>query len=262
MHAQQEGQVYPRIVKPGHVPFDPLKVAAQTERIACKNNKRKYTAFYTVGVYKGISTAYTVGCCLRCIFCWVDLSRDYPEKYGRFCSPDEVFEQLDANARAEGMGKLRISGGEPTIGKEHLLSVLQLIEGTHYLFILETNGLLFGADKSYAEEVSKFRNVYIRVSLKAGNQEGFQARTGAIGSFYELPYKAIEHLKDVSARFHVAAMSDKRLMPPNEREQMLQKVAEIDPALLPIEEETCDPYDTTILRLKEAGWYEKVFGKR
>jgi len=81
-------------------------------------------------VYGGISTGYTVGCCLRCVFCWVDFSRDFPEKYGQLYAPEEVFEQLVKNARKRGISKLRISGGEPTLGKEHLLALLELVEAT------------------------------------------------------------------------------------------------------------------------------------
>jgi uncharacterized Fe-S cluster-containing radical SAM superfamily protein len=62
------------------------------------NGARKYTDFYATGVYGGIATGYTVGCCLRCIFCWVDWSRDYPEKYGEFYTAEEAFTYLEATA--------------------------------------------------------------------------------------------------------------------------------------------------------------------
>lgn len=50
----------------------------------------------------------------------------------------------------------------------------------------------------------------------------------------------------------MAAMSDPRLMPSEERDIMLKKLDEImykDS----LEEEICDPYRETILRLKEVG---------
>jgi hypothetical protein len=52
--------------------------------------------------------------------------------------------------------------------------------------------------------------------------------------------------------FHVAAMSDPRLMPSKEREAMLKKLNETGYKGF-LEEETCDPYPHTIYRLKEAG---------
>ena len=83
---------YPRYVTLDSKPFDPIKLIKETEKLVCQGNKRKYTDFYATGVYGGIATGYTVGCCLRCIFCWVDWSRDYPETRGEFYSPEEAFE--------------------------------------------------------------------------------------------------------------------------------------------------------------------------
>jgi uncharacterized Fe-S cluster-containing radical SAM superfamily protein len=60
---------------------------------------------------------------------------------------------------------VRISGGEPTLAKEHLLKVLDLIS-RDFQFILETSGILFGYDDDYARALSKYSNVYVRVSFK------------------------------------------------------------------------------------------------
>lgn len=243
---------YPRHVTPTHQPFDPLDLASRTEAIVCRNSMRKYTDFYCTGVYGGISTGYTVGCCLRCIFCWVDFSRDFPERSGRFHSPEKAFERLLKNAEKEGVRKMRISGGEPTLCREHLLRLLDLIDGTGYLFILETNGIPFGADEGYVKSLARYGNIHVRVSLKAGTPEGFQRRTGARGDFYELPYSAISSLMREKIPFHVAAMSDPRLMPHEEKKAMLKKLDEIG-YKDSLEEEVCDPYPHTIFRLKEAG---------
>lgn len=244
---------YPGHIRPGHEPFDPLELAASTEEIVCKDSMRKYTDFYCTGVYGGISTGYTVGCCLRCIFCWVDLSRDFPEEYGRFYSPESVFEQLLRNAKKDQVKRMRISGGEPTLCRPHLVGLLDLIEGTSYMFILETNGILLGADEGYVRELTRYTNIHLRVSLKAGSPEGFQIRTGARGDFYELPYHAVRHLMKERISFNVAAMSDSRLMSSEERAAMLGKLKEIGYKGF-LEEETCDPYPHTIYRLEEAGW--------
>ncbi|MHA1593487.1 MAG: radical SAM protein [Candidatus Baldrarchaeia archaeon] len=252
---------YPRYVTPGFKPFDPVKLAEWTEKIVTRRTEagqeRKYTAFYATGVYRGIATGYTVGCCLRCIFCWVDWSRDFPERFGTFYSPEAVFQKLVETARKYGVKKVRISGAEPTIGKDHLLAVLERIEECDEinLFILETNGILFGVDKKYVEKVAQFSKVHVRVSLKAGTPEAFTRKTGAIPEAFEIPFKAIENLLDVGASFHVAAMSaDPRIMTPEERLSLIQRLAEIDPRLvLELEEEVVDPYDTTLQRLKFAG---------
>ncbi len=208
-----------------------------------------------MGVYGGISTGYTVGCCLRCVYCWVEWSRDFPESHGKFFTPKQAFQNLLFHAEKKRVSKLRISGGEPTIGKDHLLQVLQLVKTTNYLFMLETNGILLGYDQDYARELDQFRkNVHVRVSLKAGTPEGFQKRTGAVGKFYELPYLAIKKLKETNLEYHVACMSDTRVMSSQERNTMLQKLKEIGYRGY-LEEEYCDAYPTSVVRLEKAGYH-------
>ena len=233
-------------------PFDPFELARQTEEIVAKGDSRKYTDFYCTGVYGGISTGYTIGCCLKCVFCWVDLSRDFPSQTGKFFSPQQAYRSLQQNARRAGVKKIRISGGEPTLCPEHLISVLDEIQESPFLFILETNGILLGGDLAYVDRLKKYKNIHIRVSLKAGSPEGFERRTGGKGEFYELPFKAVEYLKKAGINFHVAAMTDPRLMPREERITMLDKLKSIG-YQDHIEEEQCDPYQTTIVRLEKAG---------
>lgn len=255
--------IYPRYITPGFTLFDPLKLAKQTEKIIIryKNEKceRKYTAIYPVGVYGGIATAYTVGCVLRCIYCWVSLSRDFPEKYGKFYSPEEVVQSLERAGKEYKYGpirKCRISGGEPTLGKEHLLNVLELVESDPWfnMFILETNGIIFGIDKDYVRKISKFKKVHVRVSLKAGSEQGFQSRTGAKGKFYILPFNGIRNLLEDGVSFHVAAMTDPRIMPVEEREILIKKLEDINEHIARnLEEEFVDPYRTTLIRLNKAG---------
>ncbi|MEW6684700.1 MAG: radical SAM protein [Candidatus Edwardsbacteria bacterium] len=242
---------YPRFLTPTLLPYDPLELVSTTEKIVSKDSQRKYTNFYCTGVYGGISTGYTVGCCLRCIFCWVDFSREFPEDYGEFYSPEEVFKRLTENAQTNKLSKLRISGGEPTLCKNHLLKLLKLIEETDYLFVLETNGILLGANLGYAEALGQYSHFHLRLSLKAGTPESFQKRTGAKGEFFELPFQAIKNLMKNNIDFHLAVMSDPRLMPQEERKVLLQKLKQLgyDDYL---EEEICDPYETTITRLKKA----------
>lgn len=250
---------YPRFITPDSEPFDPVEMIHRTEQIICRGNGRKYTDFYATGVYGGIATGYTVGCCLRCIFCWVDWSRDYPEKYGDFYTSDEAFKLIKAAAHKFKMRKLRISGAEPTLGKDHLLGLLELVEESEFpLFILETNGIYFGFDKDYVKAISKFEKPHIRVGLKAGTPEGFTARTGGRGDSFELPFEGIKNLLDFGVSFHVASMSaDSRFMDKVEREELIKKLYSIEPAIVRnLEEEVVDPYKTTLERLRYAGWEE------
>lgn len=249
-------QAYQRYLEPGFTPFDPLELAKQTEKIVCQGSRRKYTKFYYTGVYGGIATGYTCGCCLRCIFCWVDWSRDFPEKYGLLWSPEKAFSRLSRVARKAGVSRLRISGAEPTLGKSHLLALLELVKSSPFhLFILETNGILFGADPDYAEQIARFKKVHTRVSLKAGTPQAFTKKTGAKPESFELPFKAIRNLMEAGASFHVAAMSaDSRIIDTNERQSLLDRLASIDPTLVDnLEEEVVSPYHNTLERLRHAG---------
>lgn len=249
-------KTYPRFITPGFEPFDPIELARETEKIICRGDERKYTAFYATGVYGGIATGYTCGCCLRCFFCWVDWSRDFPERFGKFYSPAEAFEKLSEAAHKYGVRKLRISGAEPTLGRGHLLALLELVDDSEFdIFILETNGILFGADENYVKEISRFKKPHVRVSLKAGNPEAFTRRTGARPESFELPFRAIRNLLNHGVSFHVAGMmDDPRIVSKQERVELARRLAEIDPRLVvAFEGEVIDSYETTLARLKSAG---------
>ncbi len=261
---------YQRFLTRGFKPFDPLELARETEKIVTREGEegleRKYVAFYSAPVYRGIATGYAVGCCLRCIYCWSNWSRDFPEKYGDFYSPREATRRL-VDAAVEGItsrgwrrfkhlkvDKLRVSGCEPTIGKEHLLALLGHVKESGYPFYLETNGILLGADRNYVKRVAEFSEIlYVRVSFKAATPEGFTSRTGAIGDYYELPFKALRYLLDEGVYARAAAMTDPRVMPPEERDLLISMLDEIDHAAdyrRTLEEEVVDMYETTAMRLR------------
>jgi len=244
---------YPSSIASSDSPFDPGEITPKTEQIVCRGTARRYTHFYCTGVYGGISTAYTVGCSLRCVFCWVHWGRDHPQKAGRFYTPEEVFQKLTQNARKSRIGKLRISGGEPTLCFDHLVSVLNMVNNTPYLFILETNGLSLGMHPEYVEKLKNYENIHIRVSIKASTPAGFQRRTGGRGDYYNLPFMAIEHLVRSGISFHVAAMSDPRLMEPDEKAALLERLKSTGYRDF-LEEERCDPYPAAIQRLTKAGY--------
>lgn len=246
--------------KTGKNPFDPIALANATEKVVCKGDKRKYVGFWiTPQNYKvGIASGYVVGCNLRCIFCWANTTRDNIEKGSDFFTPEEVFERLSSMVnQKKALEKVRISDGEPTIGKEHLLRVIELTEKSNILeFVLETNGILLGHDIDYVKSLSQFKKIYVRLSLKAGTPEDFTRKTGAMPEAMEYQFQAIRNLIDHKINFSVAAMSaDPRFMNPVERVSLVAKLGEIDPALvLKLEEEMTVLFPTTKKRLKAAGW--------
>jgi uncharacterized Fe-S cluster-containing radical SAM superfamily protein len=247
---------YVRYLKPGFSPFDPLELAKRTEEMICEGNRRKYTKFGSQRFYGGIATGYTCGCCLRCIFCWANWGRDFPEKHGFFASPKEAFGRLESAARKARVDQLRLSGAEPTLGMGHLLELLALMEKSKFhTFILETNGILFGADAEYARQIARYKKVHTRIALKAGTPEAFTRKTGAIPDSFELPFKGIANLLEAGGSVHIAAMSaDPRFMTDEERQSLMEKLRLIHPGLVKnLEEEVVSPYHNARERLRYAG---------
>ena len=114
--------------------------------------------------------------------------------HGRFYSPQEVFDGLDRTAKKYGHRLISASASEATIGLQHLYELLDLVEDSPYIYIVETNGLNIGADPSIAKELSRYKRVHVRVSIKGASEREFHRLTGAGPEFYELAYQAMEHL--------------------------------------------------------------------
>lgn len=185
--------------------YDPLERAEKVAKIVCREDMRKYYRFRTARFYGGIATADCVGCCLRCIFCWSWLQVVHPDHCGRFYSPREVAKNLISIARKKRFRHARISGNEPTLSREHLIKVLELIP-QDILFILETNGILIGSDRTYARDLKRFGNLFVRVSLKGCTNDEFSLLTGAHGYGFDLQINALEYLREVGVSVHPAVM--------------------------------------------------------
>jgi len=99
-----------------------------------------------------------------------------------------------------------VSGGEPTIGKGHLLQLLDGLEGQSLLFILETNGILIGNDPKYAEDLSKYSFLHVRVSLKGCHEKEFATLTDAKPEGFTLQLNALENLLRQGVSCHPAVM--------------------------------------------------------
>ena len=170
--------------------------------------ERKYWRFRFDRWYGGVVTADAVGCGLVCKYCWVsDAVMFQPAEAGRFYRPDAVADNLANMARRRGLGQVRVSGCEPTIGKRHLLQLLGRLEGRELLFILETNGILIGNDQKYAEDLAKHGFVHVRVSLKGCNEEEFSTLTGAKPEGFTLQLKALKNMLRVGVKCHPAVMT-------------------------------------------------------
>lgn len=230
--------------------YDPLELSEKVEKIVCRGIKRKYYRFRATKFYGGISTADTVGCNLRCKFCWSGNIVWNPDRVGKFYTPKEVARKLSLIAKDNGFYMVRASGGEPTIGREHLLNLLGEIPRS-LLFILETNGILLGAFKDYVKELAEFPNVHVRVCLKGCDEEEFTMLTGAREGFgYQL--KALEFLRDENISFNIALVSLKR-----DRRNLFRRLETMGLGKIMIEEEYIKLYPPVKERLRKTNLLQR-----
>ncbi len=230
--------------------YDPVQKAEETAKIVCRGELRKYRRFRSARFYGGIATADCVGCCLRCIFCWSWHELAHPEATGEFYTPEQVAARLTKIARKNNFDRVRISGHEPTLCRKHLIKVLEHLP-PDLLFILETNGILIGHDATFASELARFQNVYVRVSLKGTSEEEFYRLTGAAPKGFLLQLKAVENLWRAGVRVQPAVMTSFSV--PEDVVILRERLAEISPQLADIEPEELVLYGDVAERLKRAG---------
>lgn len=187
--------------------YDPIKRTEILKKYAAEGEKRSYYRFRPAKWYGGIVTGDVTVCNLLCTFCWAgDEIRHHPQKVGKFYSPEQAFKRLCSIGDKKGYRLMRLSGQEPTIGREHLLKLLSLVDKTKYRFILETNGILLGHEKGYAEALSKFKNLHVRVSLKGTNEDEFLDLTNAAPEYFSKQLGGLENLVSAGVSCHPSVM--------------------------------------------------------
>ncbi|MDD5417428.1 MAG: radical SAM protein [Candidatus Nanoarchaeia archaeon] len=208
--------------------FDAVKLSAKIEKEFCVDNKRKYYRFRFAKQYGGIATADVAGCNLRCSYCWSQNKAWYPETNGDYFSPKEVAGKLTKLMVENKTGKCRISGGEPTICRNHLIEVIKNLP-SECLFVLETNGILLGYDPSYIKELSKFSNLHIRLSIKASDFDMFEQITGAKKEFLSNQISAVKSIDEAGISYNLAVMHD--LYSEKKYYDFLEKLEKIIPSV-------------------------------
>ena len=141
--------------------YDPIALAAATEKVAVDGTRRKYVQLgRPLRFYGGTTSATEVGCNLRCKFCFSDKPVWKPQKTGKFYTPQQVFDGLAKSAHKHGHTIISASASEGTIGREHLMELLDLVEESEFIYVLETNGMILGNDPEYAKAWSEKGRCY------------------------------------------------------------------------------------------------------
>jgi uncharacterized Fe-S cluster-containing radical SAM superfamily protein len=240
----------------GHY-YDPVERHTAVEKLVTRNSpdgqqEKKYYRVRSARWYGGIITADCTGCGLLCKFCWVaDEVMFHPATTGKFYTPEKMAENLVALSKKKGLNQLRVSGGEPTIGKPHLLELLQCLQGYQYKFILETNGILIGADEDYARDLERYRDfIHVRVSLKGCNEQEFAILTGSKQEGFQLQLKSLQNLVKVGVSCHPSVMSS--FSAKNSLKSLGKRLNEIDARLAQeIEIEELILYPHVVKRLRK-----------
>jgi uncharacterized Fe-S cluster-containing radical SAM superfamily protein len=225
--------------------YNPIELSKKTEELVVKDTLKKYYRFRPAGFYGGIGTADTVGCNLRCKFCWSSQSVWDAKNTGQFYSPRDVAERLQEIADSKGYHQLRISGGEPTIGRQHLLEILEALP-RRYTFILETNGLLLGYDKGYVHALSSFPQLHVRVCLKGADSTEFSLFTGAEQGF-DYQIKALQFLQEYRMNFTIALVS----VNPEKKQRFFKRLEDLGLDSVMLEEEEIQLYPLVKKRLQQ-----------
>ena len=114
--------------------YDPIALAAATEKVAVDGTRRKYVQLgRPLRFYGGTTSATEVGCNLRCKFCFSDKPVWKPKQTGEFYTAQEVFDGLSKTARKHGHTIISASASEGTIGREHLMELLDLVEQSEFV---------------------------------------------------------------------------------------------------------------------------------
>ncbi len=208
--------------------FDPIKLTIEMEKIVCRGLDRKYFRFRGARYYGGIATGDVVGCNLECVYCYVSYPRRNPRKAGKFYSWSDALKILLRIARQDRFEAVRLSGGEPTLCRKHVLKLLENMP-EEKLFVLETNGILLGHDKKYVGEIGKYDNVIVRVSLKGCVKEEFSRITGAKPVFFNLQFKALENCLNQGVECFPALLLD--VVDKSNLNLLKEKLDEIDKSL-------------------------------
>ena len=233
-------------------PFDPVERAEKVEHLVMKDGKRLYYRFRAAPYYGGIATADAIGCSFLCAYCWNYFRNLNSARFNKFYSAQEVAENLLTIARKRSFHLFRITGSEPLLGEaslEHLRGVLKIIfqEKPQSVFILETNGFFLGCRADLIEKL-KFKNLWVRISLKGVDEDSFELISGVRRDFFQYPLVALKELEKEGMKAWPAVMRD---LFTDEDIGRLEKVLEEYGIGARLEEEGLEEYPFVIENMKK-----------
>jgi len=188
------------------MPFDPMQRSREVEQIVMQGNMRLYYRFRFAKFYGGIVTADAIGCNLLCAYCWNSRNMD-PSRFREYYSPSEFPDRLLMLSKKHGCDQFRISGAEPILGETSALHLAEVIRQVAGRFIIETNGVMLGAESSIINILETLSDIHVRLCVKAHNGPDFEKITGAKAEGFDYQLLAIERLRKASINCSIAMMA-------------------------------------------------------
>ena len=173
-----------------------------------------------------------LGCNLRCGFCWVPDEKKIgvmclPQMY-EYISPEATYEKIKRLALAHNLKRVRVSGCEPLLNPEHLLSVIRMAVSDGYNYVLDTNGLPLTEEFLYSIKPFK-QQIYIYMGLKGSTPQLFEELTTAEARFWHRQLEALRLIVKHGFTLGVNLMAN--LTPPETLPSLFSTLHKISPIL-------------------------------
>ena len=110
--------------------------------------------------------------------------------------------------------------------------------------------MTIGNDPEFAKELSRFKNLHVRVSIKGACEEEYVRLTGAMSASYELPYKALAYL--IKEKVSCNACLSISFSSPENIKKAEKRLSDVRPGLLKsLEKEHITLFPKVYKRLKK-----------
>ena len=86
------------------------------------------------------------------------------------------------------------------------------------------------SDPEFAQQLSRFRNLHVRVSIKGTNPDEYHTLTGARPSSFELPFQALRNLIDAGVSVNACVMTS--FSTEEGVEEAKERLAKVHPGIL------------------------------
>ncbi len=181
--------------------YDALKETERVARLVLRDGGLK-RAYRMIGHYKFYYDKESIlatmsGCNMRCSYCLWEDKYLWPRKrakVGEFLSPEEAFKRVEKASGEHGYRRVRITGGEPTIGWKHTRRLARLLLDAGYEVVLETNGILPAYRDDIVDDIAGLDGMQVRVSIKASTPRSFRLITGVESKYMHAPLETVKRL--------------------------------------------------------------------